>query len=164
MPVRMAFALADALRLAEHASTAPTNLRRPGSPHAGTPALQLIVETLPGLQPVVYLLSSGVPCLSKPDGAPLALYADRTPTNTDRWPADPHEVIDLHQLVPDGTSTGRPLPVAHGWYLPLQQPGQPSLLEVMRTAADTGYSHITIDAASLTVGVAKHRRRHPQPC
>jgi hypothetical protein len=163
MSARMSFALADALRLAEHASTAPANLRRPGSPFAGTPGLQLIVETVPGLPPVVYLLSCGVPGLSKPDGAPLALYADRIPTGADGWPTDPHEVIDLHELVPAGTVTGRPLPVACGWYLPLHPPGQPSLLEVMRTAADTGYSHITIDA-SLTVGVARHRRRTPQPC
>jgi hypothetical protein len=159
----MSFALPDALRLAEHASKAPTNLRRPGSPFANTPALQLIVETVSGQQPVVYLLSSGVPCLSRPNGAPYALYADRTPAGVDGWPADPHEVIDLHQLVPAGTITGRPLPVARGWYLPLDPPGQPSLLEVMRTAAHTGYSHVTIDA-SLAVGVAKRRLRHPQPC
>jgi hypothetical protein len=164
MPARMSFVLADALRLAEHANTAPTNLRRPGSPFANTPALQLIVETVLGQRPVVYLLSCGVPCLSKPDGAPLALYADRTPASADSWPADPHEVIDLHQIVPAGTIPGRPLPVACGWYLPLHPPGQPSLLEVMRAAACTGYSHVTIDAASLTLGVAKHRHRNPQPC
>lgn len=122
MPARLPFALAGALRLAEHASAAPTNLRRPSSPFANTPALRLIVETVPGYRPVVYLLSCGVPCLSKPDGAPVALYAQRTPTLPDGWPADPHEVIDLNQLVPAGTITGHPLPLARGWYLPLRPP------------------------------------------
>jgi hypothetical protein len=164
MPARLSFALAGALRLAEHASAAPTNLRRPGSPFANTPALQLIVETVPGQRPVAYLLSCGVPCLSKPDGAHEALYADRTPTVPDGWPADPHEVIDLNQLVPAGTITGRPLPVARGWYLPLCHAGQRSLLEMMRAAAGAAYSHLTIDAASLALAVAKRRHRYPQPC
>ncbi len=164
MPARLSFALAGALRLAEHASAAPTNLRRPGAPFANTPALRLIVETVPGQRPVVYLLSCGVPCLSKPDGARVALYADRFPTVPDGWPAEPHEVIDVNQLVPAGTITGRPLPVARGWYLPLHRPGQRSLLEMMRAAADAGYSHLTIDAADLTFAVARRRHRHPQPC
>ncbi|ROO63016.1 hypothetical protein EDC02_5026 [Micromonospora sp. Llam0] len=164
MTVRLSFALAGALRLAEHASAAPVNLRRPGGPFTNTPALQLIVETVPGHRPVVYLLSSGVPCLNKPDGAPVALYAEWTPTLPDGWPADPHEVIDLNELVPAGTITGRPLPVARGWYLPLHRPGRRSPLAVMRAAAGAGYSHLSIDAASLTLAVVKRRHRHLQPC
>ncbi|MFY1673957.1 hypothetical protein ACN27G_29060 [Plantactinospora sp. WMMB334] len=154
------FALAGALRLAEHASAAPADPRRPGSPFGNAPALRLIVETVPGLRPVVYLLSCGVPL----PGRPVALYAARTPAPPDGWPTDPHEVIDLNQLVPAGTTTGRPLPVARGWYLPLRRPGQRPLLETMRAAADAGYSHLVIDAATLTFTVARRRHRHPQPC
>lgn len=35
---------------------------------------------------------------------------------------------------------------------------------MMRAAADAGYSHLTIDAANLTLAVAKRRHRHLQPC
>lgn len=161
---RLHFALAGALRLAEHASAAPTHLRRPGSPTAGTPALRLVVETVPRCRPIVYLLSCGVPLLTKTDGTPVALPADQIPTGPDGWPGDPHEVIDLNTLVPAGTVTGRPLPVAHSWHLPLHPDGQPQLLEVMRAAADAGYSHVSVDPASLTLAVAKRRPRHPQPC
>ena len=162
MPDRLFFALAGALRLAEHATAAPANLRRPCSPFGNTPALQVIVETMPEQRPVVYLLSCGVPCLNKADGTPVALYAQRTSTSPDAWAADPHEVIDLNHLVPAGTITGRPLPVARGWYLPVNPPGQRSLLDVMHAAADAGYTHITIDPANLTLDVAKRRHRHPQ--
>lgn len=161
---RLFFALAGALRLAEHASAAPTHLRRPGSPYARTPALQLVIETVPGIRPVAYLLSCGVPFLARPDGTPVALYADRTPTLPDGWPDHPHEVIDLNLLPPAGTITGRPLPIASGWYLPLHPPGQPSLLDVLRAAADAGYGHVSIDAGDLTLAVAKRRHRPLQPC
>jgi hypothetical protein len=59
MPARLSFALPDALRLVDHATAAPVNLRRPGAPFANTPALRLIVEQRPGQPPVVYLLSTG---------------------------------------------------------------------------------------------------------
>ncbi|MBQ1022797.1 hypothetical protein [Micromonospora sp. C95] len=163
MSDRLSFALAGALRLAEHTSAAPANPRRPGSPLVNTPAMRLIVETVPGQRPVVYLLSCGVPRLSKPDGAPVALYAERTPTPPDGLPTDPHEVIDLHQLVPAGTITGRPLPVARSWYLPLHRPGPRSPLQMMRAAVHAGYRHLAIDTASLTLAVTKRRHRHAQP-
>lgn len=161
---RLLFDLAGALRLAEHASAAPAHLRRPGSFCAGTPALQLVVETVPGLRPVAYLLSSGVPSPARRDGTPAALYADRTPNLPDGWPHHPHEVIDLNQLPPAGTFTGRPLPVARGWYLPLHPPGEQSQLDVLRAAADAGYGHVSIDASDLTLAVAKRRQRRLQPC
>jgi hypothetical protein len=163
MPARLLFALAGALRLAEHASAAPTN-QCPGSPFGNTPTLRLIVETVPGHRPVGYLLSCGAPYLSRADGAPMALYADRTAALPHSWPTCPHEVIDLYQLVPAGTITGLPLPVASGWYLPLHPSGHQQPLETMRAAADAGYSHLTIDTTSLALAVAKRRHRNSQPC
>ncbi|MCW6007693.1 hypothetical protein K1W54_24545 [Micromonospora sp. CPCC 205371] len=159
MPVQVPFALACAPRLAERASAAPTNLRRPGSLFANTTTLQWIVEAATGHRPVVDLIRCGVPFLSTPGGAPLAPYADRTQPPSEAWPAHPHEVIHLNQRVPTGAITGT-LSVAHSWYLPLRPRGQRSLLEVMRAAA--GYSHLAIDAVSLTL--AGRRHRHPQPC
>ncbi|RSM53249.1 hypothetical protein DMB66_39180 [Actinoplanes sp. ATCC 53533] len=161
---RLFFGLAGALRLAEHASAAPAHLRRPGRPFPGTPALRLVVETVPGLRPVAYLLSCGVPFLARHDGTPVALYADRTPEMPDGLPGQPHEVIDLNQLSSAGTITGRPLPIASGWYLPLHPPGQQSQLDFLRAAADAGYGHVSIDAGDLTLAVAKRRHRPLQPC
>ncbi|HEX8627208.1 MAG TPA: hypothetical protein VF755_03440 [Catenuloplanes sp.] len=162
MPVRLCFTLPGALRLAEHATAAATNLRRPGTAFTNTPALRLVVEHLPEHPSIAYLLSCGVPCLTRPDGTPVALYPD--PGAVDGWTADPHEVIDLNQLVPAGTVTGRALPIAHGWYLPLRAPGEQPLIEVMRAAVNAGYTYLSIDGASLTTAVTKHRRRQPQPC
>lgn len=163
MPVRLSFTLTGALRLAEHANAAATNLRRPGTPFTNTPALRLIVEHLPDQPRIAYLLSCGVPCLTRPDGTPVALHPDPDPTALDGWTADPHEVIGLNQLVPAGIVTGRPMPIAHGWYLPLRAPGEQPLLHVMRSAVDAGYTHLSLDGAALSTAVTKHRQRQPQP-
>jgi hypothetical protein len=89
------------------------------------------------------------------------VYAEHAPTQLDAWPTDPHETIDLNQLVP--AVTGRPWPIAHGWYLPLHRPGQRPLADVIRAALHAGYTHLSVDTADLTLAVAKRRHRQPAP-
>jgi hypothetical protein len=161
MTVRLLFALPAALRLAEHAVAAPTYPGRPGTALVNTPALRLIIEDLAGQPPVVYLARCGTPCLATSDGGPACVYAEAPPRDLDSWLTEAHEVFDLNQLVPAGTITAGRLPIARGWYLPLRPPTRRPVIEALRAASAEGYTHLSIDAPSLTVGV--FRRRHRQP-
>lgn len=148
------FALCAVLELAEHAVTAPSHLYHPQPDTGrGEAALTLAVSD------TVYLYSASVPCLEKSAGVPQSVYAEPDSVDTDGWCTQPWQIVDPNEVYSATVRGGQQLPRVALRFLPLHRPTDRPVIDLMRAAAQAGYTHVTVDPADLNVGVMRRRPR-----
>jgi hypothetical protein len=152
------FDLRPVLELAEHAVAAPLHLYHPDpTAVSGQPALTLAVSDQ------AYLMSAGVPGLEIRYGVPRTVYAHPDSVDFAEWRSTPpHVVVDPNEFLAPPVRGRRRMPLVSTWHLPLRQPAHRPAIALMRAAASAGYTHLTIDASSLTIAVSR-RHQSPQP-
>ena len=152
------FNLRCVLELAEHAVAAPSHRYHP-DPDAvhGVAALTLAVSD------TVYLLSAGVPSLDTASGVPRSVHAESGAVDLSAWRTDPDQVVDPNEFASARVRGGRQLPLVALRYLPLHHRAENSVIDLLRTAARAGHTHVTVDPADLSVGVVRRRHRTRTP-
>jgi len=140
---RLAFPLPGALRLAEHAATAPHSLYHPAPASDGQPALIVAISA------TTLLLSAGVPDATEPRTVALDL------------------AMSGHRETAGGTcptSDTTADTTVDVWYLPLRGQADRCVLAMLRTASAAEYTHLSVDTLSRSIGVVRRRhRRRPRP-
>ena len=148
------FNLRCVLELAEHAVSAPSHHYHPDHDAVhGEAALTLAVSD------TVYLLSAGVPSLNTAGGAPQSVHAEPGTVDLSAWRTEPHHVVDPNEFASARVRGGHQLPAVAVRYLPLHHPAEHSVIDLLRTAARAGHTHVTVDPADLSVGVVRRRHR-----